>query len=75
MTEKKLGYFILKKTPEEIKRILKLKEDTWFCCFTQSDLKEFKINPENKIWFAQNGTEQTDLEKHTPLKVEIFSNV
>jgi len=70
MGMKKTGYFILKQIPEKIRKDLKIKEDTWFCCFTQSDLKEFKINPENKIWFAQVGTEQPT-DNQPPTKMEI----
>ncbi len=80
MVDKKLGSISFRPIPESIKIILKIKEDAWFCNFSKSFCQENKINPENlefeiikdsdKIMLVAHGTEQTELENHTQLKVE-----
>jgi len=65
--------------PEYVKTILKIKEDTLLFNIPLEFCKENKINPENlefeiikdsdKIMLVAHGTEQTELENHTQLKV------
>jgi len=81
MTLKKISQIEFHPIPESLRSNLKIKENTWFACFTESDCKELKINPKaltfdifkdskNKIWFAQNGTGQPG-DNLTQLKAEI----
>ena len=86
MAYKKIGSISFRPIPELVKAFLKIKEDTWLCNLSKSFCQENKINPENlkfdiikdsknKIWFAQNGAEQTsESNKPTSLK-EVLSNV
>ena len=81
MAYKKIGSISFYPIPESIKIILKIKEDAWLCNLSKSFCQENKINPENlkfdilkdsknKIWFAQNGTEQP-IDNQPPTKMEI----
>ena len=80
MTQKKIGRITFKQVPESVRNFLKIKEDTWVCNLSKSFLQENKINPEdlifdiikdsNKIKLVAHGTERTELENHTPVKME-----
>ena len=76
-----IGHIKPYQIPEYVKTILKIKEDTLLFNIPLSFCKENKINPENlkfdiikdsknKIWLAQRQSEPTEIENHTPLKME-----
>lgn len=64
----------------ELNSILKIKKGFLIATLSDSFCKENKINPEeltfdifkdkNKIWLAQRQSEPTEIENHTPLKME-----
>jgi len=79
-----IGYVSFHLIPESIKSFLKIKEDTWLCSFTKTDLKQFKIKPENlkfniikdsdKIMLvAQNGAEQTNESNKPTRSKEVYT--
>jgi len=79
-----IGHVTFKQVPESVRNFLKLKEDAYICNLTKSFLQENKIDPEkltfdiikysDKIKLVAHGTERTELENHTPVKMEA-SNV
>ena len=80
MTQKKIGHTSFVHIPE-LNSILKIKKGFLIATLSDSFCKENKIGPEeltfsifkdskNKIWFAQSGIERTELENHTPVKME-----
>jgi len=81
---KTLGHISFNPIPESLKSVLKIKEDTWLCSFTKTDLKLFKIKPENlkfdiikdsdKIMLvAQNGAEQTNESNKPTHSKEVYA--